>query len=131
MTIDYRLDPCNTYITETWRGSVSAADLREHWEHYLRDVRVLNLRRTLVDLRDASLSFTGEELAALVRSIVVPLLGGRDWITAIVVARPSQFGVSRQYHVFAELFSQDSIFYDIDTARSWLLAQQHKVPSAP
>jgi hypothetical protein len=37
-----------------------------------------------------------------------------------VVARAVQFGVSKQYQVFAEAYSRDAIFDDYDTALRWL-----------
>ena len=52
--------------------------------------------------------------------MAIPALNGRDWTTAIVVDRPVQFGVSRQYHVFAERYSKDCIFHDYDAALRWL-----------
>jgi hypothetical protein len=84
---------------------------------------VLALRRTLVDLRGANLRFTGKELSSLVSHVVIPVLKGRDWKTAIVVEQPIQFGVSRQYHVFAEQYSTDCIFHDDDEALLWLHQQ--------
>lgn len=31
-------------------------------------------------------------------------------------------GVSRQYHVFAESYSTDAIFHNVDEARTWLMS---------
>ena len=76
-----------------------------------------------MDLRDASIQFTGSELSGLVEAVVLPTLKGRNWTTAIVVGRPDQFGVSRQYQVFAERYSRDSIFHDYDTALQWLVGR--------
>lgn len=66
------------------------------------------------------LELVGKELSGLVAEVVIPVLKGLDWRTAIVVARPAQFGVSRQYQVFAQTFSTDQIFYDPDEALRWL-----------
>ncbi|HRE90240.1 MAG TPA: hypothetical protein PK095_13985 [Myxococcota bacterium] len=60
--ISYTLDPERGVIYETWRGSVSARDLERYWMRYLADPEVLALRRTLVDLRDATILFRGEDL---------------------------------------------------------------------
>jgi hypothetical protein len=60
-------------------------------------------------------------LDTLIRSIVLPVLQGRDWKTAIVVENPAKFGASRQYQFFAERYSRDAIFYDLEKARNWLL----------
>lgn len=120
MPISYTIDRAAGVILEVWQGEVTAADLRRYWNAYLADPDVLALRRTLVDLRRADIRFSGGELSDLVSVVVIPALKGRDWKTAIVVERQVQFGVSRQYHVFAQCYSRDSIFYDYDDALRWL-----------
>jgi hypothetical protein len=123
MPITYALDRSRNLIIETWTGTVHAADLAAHWRTYLADPAVMDCRRTLVDLREADLAFTGTELASLVEALVVPVLGERNWATALLVAAPSQFGKSRQYQVFAESYSTDAIFTAWDAAEAWLLGQ--------
>ena len=83
--------------------------------------RLATAERTLADLRAAEIRFTGQELSDLVLGVVLPRLGGRDWKTAIVVDQPIQFGVSRQYQVFADRYSTDCIFHDPEEAIGWLL----------
>ena len=122
MPISYAIDHQQSVIVETWTGDVAAADLAEHWRRYLADPAVLDLRRTLVDLRQCRILFTGAQLAAMVDTIVVPVLQGRDWRTALLTESPVQFGVSRQYQVFAENYSRDSIFSDPDEAMTWLVS---------
>lgn len=122
MPISYVVDRQKGLITETWTGDVAAADLSAYWREYLKDPDVLAIRRTLVDLRQCTILFTGAQLSILVRGTVVPVVNGQDWKTAIVVDHPVQFGVSRQYQVFAESFSVDSIFEDPEAALAWLFA---------
>jgi hypothetical protein len=123
MPISYSIDAQLGIILETWAGNVSAKDLAEYWRSYLANPEVLALRRTLVDLRQAHPAFTGSELSGLISSIVDPILQGRDWKTAILVDRPVQFGISRQYHAFAEHYSRDAIFSDLASALEWLMSQ--------
>lgn len=123
MPISYSIDAQLGIIVETWVGDVSAGDLAEYWRSYLADPEVLALRRTLVDLRQAHPTFNGRELSALISSIVDPVLQGRDWKTAIVVDKPVQYGISRQYHAFAEHYSHDAIFGDPASALEWLTSQ--------
>ena len=120
MPISYKINDEWGCIVETWIGDITAQDLADHWMVYLRDPEVMALRMTLADLRSARLLFTGAQLASLVETIVVPALGGRSWKTAIVVRDPVQFGVSRQYQVFAETYSRDSIFGSEEEALTWL-----------
>jgi hypothetical protein len=51
---------------------------------------------------------------------VLPALKGRKWTTAIVVADPIQFGVSRQYSAFAMYYSKDYIFPTMAEEESWI-----------
>jgi hypothetical protein len=120
MPITYSIDPCHKQITEVWAGEIWAVDLRSYWQQYLKDPGVMALRRTIVDMREATIRFNGAELDELIHEIVVPALNGRDWKTAIVVREPHHFGVSRQYQVFAERYSRDSIFNSMEAARTWL-----------
>ena len=85
----------------------------------------MSCRRTLADIGDAEIAFTGPELRTLVRTIAEPRLAGRAWTTAVVVGAPVQLGVARQYQVFAENYSTDAVFEDVDEALAWLLAQPH------
>jgi hypothetical protein len=91
---------------------------------YLADLEVINCRRTLVDLRHAIILFTGAELAILVHTIVLPALHDNKWVSALLIERAAHYGTSRQYQVFAEHYSSDSIFSDWNTAIDWLV-QQH------
>jgi hypothetical protein len=121
MSITYTIDREKNLITEVWTGEVHAECLAAYWKRYLDDPEVLAIRRTLVDLRQGIILFQGSDLDTLIHSIVLPALKGRDWKTAIVVEQPFQFGVSRQYQVFADRYSKDAIFYDMGAARSWLI----------
>lgn len=120
MPISYSIDRDAQLITEVWTGVIQAADLADYWKRYLEDPEVLAIRRTVVDLREAVIRFTGTELDSLIRSVVEPALGGRDWKTAIVIASPLQKGISRQYGVFAQRYSKDAIFESIEEARNWI-----------
>jgi hypothetical protein len=121
MPISYTIDHERQIIVEAWTGDVSAADLATYWQYYLADATVMAIRRTLVDLRGCTITFSGEELADLIERIVTPILDERAWRTAILVEQPVQYGVSRQYHVFAERYSHDAIFHSYDEALCWLL----------
>ena len=120
MPITYTIDREQKLISEVWTGEIRAADLAEYWKQYLCDHDVMEIRRTIVDLRQAVILFNGSEMDNLIQSIVLPALKGKDWKTAIVVDSPLQFGISRQYQVFAGHYSKDSIFRSMEEARSWL-----------
>lgn len=124
MPITYRLDRELQVIFETWTGDISAQELESYWKAYTADPEVMDVRRTIVDMRNGRPTFNGDDLARLIRSVVTPVLNGRDWKTAIVVKQPLQFGVSRQYGALAAHYSTDAIFEDTDSALRWLLSSQ-------
>ncbi len=121
MPISYITDPAKKLILEVWKGDVTVECLSAHWRSYLADPEVLAIRRTLVDMRGARIRFKGAELKELIHDIVLPVLNGRDWKTAIIVEKNLQFGISRQYQVFADHYSKDAIFNDPQTAYEWLV----------
>ena len=123
MPISYSIDRDHRCIHETWTGIITAKDLADYWRRILTDPVVMVIRRTIVDLRSSRILFSGEQLAELVESIVLPLLNGKNWRTAIVVGDLTQYEVSRQYHVLAESYSRDSVFSTREAALSWLQAQ--------
>lgn len=121
MTIEYTIDHERKVVFEMWQGVLTRSDVASYWRRLLADPEVLVIRRSLVDLRNATIEFTGAELASMVKAIVIPMLDGKTWKAAILIEKPVQFGVSRQYHVFAESYSEDAIFEDPEAAMSWLL----------
>jgi hypothetical protein len=123
MPIRYSIDNQKGCILEEWEGAISINDLEAYWTSYLADPKVLEIRRTIVDLRNARIEFKGDELDNLVQRLVIPKLNGLHWKTALIVSHPVQFGVARQYHVFADRYSRDAIFSDPTAAEEWLLNQ--------
>jgi hypothetical protein len=121
MPIDYSIDKFNRIILELWTGEVSSLVLAAHWKRLLADPEALSIRRTLVDLRNSDIQFSGEQLFDLIRTVAEPMLNGRNWRTALLVAKSVHFGVSRQYQSFAVSYSEDAIFQDEDAAWKWLI----------
>ncbi len=120
MAITYKIDREKTLIYETWSGDIDTADLATYWKQYVADPEVMEIRRTIVDLRAAVIKLRGADFDGLIRTIVLPALKDRKWRTAIVTGGPLQFGVSRQYQVFAEYYSKDSLFDSITEAEKWI-----------
>jgi hypothetical protein len=124
--IRYAIDSGRDLILEEWDGTVSAPDLEKHWREFLKHEAVINCRRTVADISKSRITVTGQEFSRLIDSLVKPVLKGRKWITAIVVASDYQFGVSRQYGVYAESYSRDQIFKDSSQAFDWISTRRHE-----
>lgn len=121
MSITYAVDEALGVVREVWVGEIHPEEVRAHWARMLTDPAALAVRRSFSDLREARFRFTGAELDELIRAEILPRLGDGGWRSAMVVSRPAQLGVSRQFQVFASTFSRDSVFYDLDEALAWLL----------
>jgi len=124
MPITYKIDRGKNLIFETWTGEIRLEDLAVYWRQYLADAEVLKIRRTIVDLSSSVINFSGDDLWSLIESLVMPALKGREWTTALVVTGGSvEFGVSRQYQVFAGRYSKDAIFATLAEAEKWICSQ--------
>ena len=127
MPITVSIDKKLGIIREMWVGSISAGEVREHWTRLLTDPEALALRASLSDLREASLDFGGWQMRRLIDTVVNPLLQGRDWISAMIVAGPLQLGMTRQYQDLADHYSRDAIFFNEHDALEWLMHQRSGV----
>ena len=123
MPFSYTIDHENRCVYETWTGEITAKDLADFWRRFLADPVVLAIRRTIVDLRACRLLFNREQLTDLVENIVLPVMNGKTWKSAIVIADSIQFEVTRQYHVLAESYSRDSVFSTPEAAMAWMQTQ--------
>lgn len=123
MPITYAVDRELGVIFETWTGPVPAVELSRHWKVFLDDPEVMSCRRTLADLRNCTVEFSGNDLSHLIEKIVLPKLGTLKWRTALVVKHAVQLGVARQYEVFADYYSRDSVFENRVEAIVWLVKE--------
>ena len=123
MTITFDIQPADKLIVETWQGEITIDQLRAYWSEILRDEAVMTIRRTLVDIRAATIAFSDEEFDRAVSEVVFPALAGRDWITAIVVNTSRQLQLGSRYHSYAARYSSDVIFSSLDDAKRWLMKQ--------
>jgi hypothetical protein len=125
VSITYELSELDCLIVETYSGEVSIEDLRRHWTEMLIDKGALAFRRSLADLRAATLLFSSQELALAIKEVVLPTLQGRSWLAAIVVRNSAQLQLVSRFQGYAARFIYDAVFSDYDEAKRWILAQQH------
>ena len=118
--ISYQVDAAGGLILETWSGVITRDVLLAHWRQYLADPAVLAIKRTLVDLRDCDVQFSGEEWLRLIESCVLnrPDIGG--WKSAIVVDKPHLHGIARQFLGHAAQLAHGELFEQPDQAIAWL-----------
>jgi hypothetical protein len=123
MPINYTVDSDRQLIFETWQDNVCAADVREYWFRSLEDPRFLAIRRLLVDMRNAEIEFSPDELGQLINEVAAPYIKAHRWAIACVVDSRAQYELSLQYQVFIKTYSRDQIFRDRNVALSWLSKQ--------
>lgn len=123
MPISYSVDRERGTVISLWTGEVTAAELRAHWAEVLDDPEARAVARTVADLREGTIGFSGAELRLAVEQVAAPRLMTLRWHNAIVVARPEQYGVSRQFDVFSDVLSENAIFHSVDEAVAWIRGQ--------
>jgi hypothetical protein len=123
MTITFEIQHADKLIVEAWQGDITIDQLRAYWGEILRDEEVMKIRKTLVDLRSATIGFSDAEFDRAMTEVVFPALDGRDWITAIVVNTSRQLQLKSRYHSYAARYSSDVVFSSVDDAKRWLMKQ--------
>jgi hypothetical protein len=126
MPITYSNDPLRRIVFESWSGDIHVADIRAHWTRMLQDPTSLSIRRSLADVRTAITQLTAEEVERVVDEVLTPLLQGRSWVSAAVVASTDQLRLTHRYRA-AQRLSEVSVFSDPDSALDWL--QRQELPS--
>lgn len=123
MPFSYRVDPHSRIVLSTWSGTITAQELGHHWKDVLADPELAGCTKSIADLREAQLAFTGSELATMVGGVLLPGLVGRPWREAILVGAPDQYGTARQYSVYADGVTKHAIFTDEEAALAWLAGE--------
>lgn len=121
MSISYSIDQQRRVIVEVWAGKITRVELRRFWKAFLTDPSVLRLRKSLVDMRQCELAFSGSDLVDEATLSIGPIMDSRTWRTAFVVADSVQHGVCRQFLGYFPDFSQGEVFREPDEALDWLL----------
>lgn len=121
--ISYHVDAAGGLIFETWSGVITRDVLLAHWRECLADAAVLAVRRTLVDLRDCDVHFSGAEWLRLIEGCVLNRPDLVGWKTAIVVDKPHLHGIARQFLGHAARLTHGELFEQRDQAVAWLTRQ--------
>lgn len=122
MPIQYRIDPDSGVIFRRLTGDVTLQDLVQHWRALLADPDVPEPLAMIVDMRECRLQVHGDEVSRLIIDVIEPNLGGRRLFSAVVVAAPVQYGITKQFMAYSQGCGVTDVFYDIDEALIWLRA---------
>jgi hypothetical protein len=119
--ITNRVDSARGILYETWTGRITRDIIADYWREFVNDPAIQLCTKDLTDVREAEPDFTDRELRDLIHSILLPAANKFHGLrTAILVGSAEQYGISRQYTVFAEYFGEAAIFTDEERAREWL-----------
>ena len=122
MPIQYRIDPDSEIILRRFTGDVTFEEFEQHWRALLSDPDLPERLVMVVDLRECNLHLHGDEISRLVITVIEPNLGRRRWFSAVVVAAPVQYGISKQFIAYSRGCGVTDVFYDINEAVAWLHA---------
>lgn len=121
MAISYEVDTNSEIVLEYWNGEINAQVLAAHWRTLTADPAAMACKGSLADITGCELRFTTDELKSLISQVVAPAIQSRPWKSAVLVAKPVQHGVARQYGALTVAQNELLIFTDPVLARNWLL----------
>ena len=123
MPITYHADAAQGVLFSDWRGTITITEVSAYWTAFTSDKEAMACRGAIADLRECELQFNGASIRDLTERILKPAFQGKKWRSAIVVKDPVQFGMSRQYGVYSEIFLSGNVnvFYSDVMALKWLL----------
>ena len=117
MPVEYVIHRELRLVVTTGRGRVTAEELVEHRERLLKDSDfdpTFNQFSDFSELERTNLQ--PNDVRAFAREQVFAPVSRR----ALLVRRPHQFGVTRQYQAYHEDRSNVQVFYDRQEALDWL-----------
>ncbi len=123
MLMTYEIDESKSIVLEYWEGAITAEDLAQYWRVLTADDEAMLIRRSIADVKEIEIRFSGEEMHKSILTILEPALKDRKWKAAIVVNSPLQYGVARQFTTLAQLVTEASIFDESSLAFDWLMQQ--------
>ena len=122
MPITYRIDPDSGTVFRRFAGETTAEDFERHWKEMMSDPELPAEGPLLLvaDMCECEMRLYGEDVYQLVNCVIEPLLGGRHWISAVVVRTTTQCGVTNQFMVYSERCGITQMFRDMEEAMRWL-----------
>src|SRR5688572_9708277 len=104
MPISYTIDLLLGIVFRECNGPIVLKELEDHWRELLLDPK-LPAEDPLViftDLQLCEINLNGEKLLNLIDTVITPIFGTRQWISAVVVSTGVDFGTSRQFSTYSE-----------------------------
>jgi hypothetical protein len=118
--LTYTVDAPEDLIRVVGSGIVTAMDVSDHWMGLFRDVEAMRMGHALVDVRNADLRFTEQQMMHLTRTIYAPHTANRQFRLATLVRDEEQFLIAKQLFNAADLSRNHAVFYEIEEAMKWL-----------
>jgi hypothetical protein len=130
MPITSTYDSARHLLTSTWTGRVTSEEYREYIVGLMKRSEAVDCRRSLIDLRGATLTLTSRDFFWAINTVIRPALGTRTWRLAVVISATDQYGTARQFQILAESIGRESIFQHYDEAVAWALGEGDAGPDA-
>jgi hypothetical protein len=123
--LTYTVDVQEDRINVVGSGIVTAVDVSDHWMGLFRDDKAMRMGHALVDVRNADLRFTEQQMMHLTRTIYAPNTANRQFRLATLVRDEEQFLIAKQLFNAADLNRNHAVFYEVDEAMKWLNRDEH------
>jgi hypothetical protein len=120
MPIQYEIDRECGIVRHEFTGAITVGELESYWRDFLSENELPRPLALFADMRQCKMDVHGEDIQAIVHTVIEPLLGERRWVAAAVVGSPSEYGVTKQFMVYSERCGVTEVFLDPNEALAWL-----------
>jgi hypothetical protein len=110
-------------LRAVWNGTLSRDDLLECVCRFTDNLELTNnkknILKVILDIRAAEIGLTADEMETFVRRCQQI---GNNYFLAIVVSRPSEFGMARMFEMLSAAghLRDFDVFYDPEQAEKWV-----------
>ncbi len=120
MPIQYEIDCECGIVRHEFTGAITVEELETYWRNFLSENGLPQPLALYTDMRNCSMEVHGEDIHAMVRMVIEPMLGDRRLIAAAVVGSTTEYGVTKQFMAYSERCGVTEVFVDPDEALHWL-----------
>ena len=120
MPIQYEIDRECGIVRHEFTGAITVGELETYWRNFLSERELPQPLALFADMRRCNMEVHGEDIHAIVHTVIEPMLGDRRWIAAAVVGSTTEYGVTKQFMAYSERCGVTEVFLDPNEALEWL-----------
>lgn len=120
MPIQFEIDRVHGIVYHDFDGPITFGELETYWRTFLSKNDLPRPLALFADMRKCTMEVHGDDIQAIVHTVIEPLLGERRWVAAAVVGSTTEYGVTKQFMAYSERCGITEVFLDADEALAWL-----------